>query len=270
MDSKSSPKEKEIVQNKTNDDRENRPEVTKSHRRTRRLRKACPSTTILDITLPIPLASQTVLRIAAQAVYRYVLCSHGFSPLPIEQVLSLSMIQNNQRQRMQQKIHRLRQQVMQFEKTFEKVLKSNSDSLIQCIMLSCGTSFARPRNLYLIDASCLANDSTQVLQDETPLARKVIRHVLQHDDTTSSSSPRQQLFLSIGIHSATAVSLEHPANWIHRREWNLKQFLQTTSSRPPKVYHIRLFHRLIEKNSDPFERLTWFSLKSTIKPVRER
>jgi hypothetical protein len=264
--------EKAIAQSTSDkkNERRKRSAATKCRRRTRPSHnKTCPSITTLDLMLPRPLASSAVLRISAQTIFRYLLCTRGFSPYPIEQVLS-SNTAGIQQHRVLQKMMRLRQQIIHFEQALHNELHS---SHVKCILLSCGTSFARPRTLYWIDATSLLKTSAPPLEDEAPLARKVVRTVLQHDDTatmSSTSSPRQQLYLSIGIVGASAASpLKEPANWIHRREWSFHKFLQMPCSRPPTVCHVRILHNTIKDNNPP-DQLTWFSLQSTIKPVMVR
>jgi hypothetical protein len=262
--------EKVISKSKSDkkNERHSRSAATKCRRRTRTShKKTGPSITTLDLMLPRPLASSAVLRISVQAIFRYLLCTRGFSPWPIEELLSIPT-EVTQPQRVQQKRMRLRQQIQHFEEALQCELHF---SHVKCILLSCGTSFARPRTLYWIDASSLLDASVQGLEDEAPLARKVIRTIMQHDDAaTTKLSPRQQLSLSIGVVGASAACpLVQPANWIHRRDWSLQKFLQTPCSRPPTVCHVRLLHNTTNDNNAPAP-LTWFSLRSTIKPLNIR
>jgi len=163
-----------------------------------------------------------ILQVVTNALWKHILFTRGIVPWPVDQVLGWSTetpIFGHQRKQLEKGICQLKTQLKTFATNFNTVLScgaSSSPTLhVQFIWISLGSSFQRPRQAFLIDATELPmmQESGQLSaglatvslsEDERRLSAHVMRQVMQaeaHEQALDWSTPPRHMYVAFGVTS---------------------------------------------------------------------
>ena len=207
----------------------------------------------VDVAIPChvvsSLSSNRVLAVLTQALWKHLYYARGLSPIPSHQVLSLvgpftvesisptsKLIQSQDPPLTPTAKTAKRQNSMVPQRTMDAAQKLHNDIVllllsahleIRHVLISLGTSWSRPKELYQLDAGAVAlggkndehTDENAIAQQErcsvhyqSALAGKFLRKVVEAESqaeselSTGSSnmlSPADQLFVTVGVSAST-------------------------------------------------------------------